>query len=47
LELKVVLEELAARYPALRLVEGEAFTYHPNMSFRGPEHLLVSVHGEP
>jgi cytochrome P450 len=46
LELKVVLEELAARYPALRLVEGQAVTYHPNMSFRGPERLLVTVEGQ-
>jgi len=45
LELKVVLEELAARYPALRLVEGQALTYDPNMSFRGPERLLVAVEG--
>jgi len=41
LELKVVLEELVMRYPSLRLVEGQAIEYHPNMSFRGPERLLV------
>ena len=41
LELKVVLEELTVRYPSLRLVEGQTVAYHPNMSFRGPERLLV------
>ena len=46
LELKVVLEELAGRYPALRLVDGQVFTYHPNMLFRGPERLLVTVEPE-
>jgi cytochrome P450 len=41
LELKVVLEELTVRYPSLRLVDDQTVTYHPNMSFRGPERLLV------
>jgi cytochrome P450 len=41
LEVKVVLEEMTARYPSLTLVDGQTVTYHPNMSFRGPEHLLV------
>ena len=45
LELRVVLEEMTARYPALRLVEDQTVTYHPNMSFRGPERLLVEPGG--
>jgi cytochrome P450 len=47
LELRVVLEELTARYPTLRLVEDQTVTYHPNMSFRGPERLLVRPQGGP
>ena len=46
LELRVVLEELTARYPSLRLVDDQTVTYHPNMSFRGPERLLVRPRGE-
>ncbi len=41
LELKVVLEELTQRYPSLRLVDDQTIVCHPNMSFRGPERLLV------
>jgi cytochrome P450 len=41
LELKVVLEELTQRYPSLRVVEDQSIVCHPNMSFRGPERLLV------
>jgi cytochrome P450 len=41
LELKVVLEELTRRYPSLRVVEDQRIVCHPNMSFRGPQRLLV------
>ncbi len=40
MELQVFLEELSRRLPQLRLAE-QAFSYLPNMSFRGPEHLWV------
>jgi cytochrome P450 len=46
LELRVVLEELVGRYPALRLAGGQTVEYHPNMSFRGPERLLLTTRGE-
>ena len=41
LETRLVLEELARRYPRLRLAEGQRFTFHPNISFRGPQVLTV------
>jgi cytochrome P450 len=41
LEARLALEELAHRFPDLRLVEGQAFTFHPNISFRGPQALWV------
>jgi hypothetical protein len=41
LELKVILEELTRRMPALRLVPGQAWNYPPNTSFRGPAQLWV------
>lgn len=41
LEGRVVLEELSARLPTLRLVPGQRFDYGANTSFRGPSHLLV------
>ena len=40
MEMQVFLEELTARLPHLRLAEQE-FSYVPNTSFRGPEHLWV------
>ena len=40
MEMQVFLEELTARLPHLRLAE-QQFTYVPNTSFRGPEHLWV------
>ena len=46
LEARVVLEELTSCFPALRLVDGQTIEYHPNMSFRGPERLLVDTQGE-
>jgi cytochrome P450 len=41
LEARVVLEELSARLPSLRLVPGQTLRYLPNVSFRGPLSLLV------
>ncbi|MCR3718098.1 MULTISPECIES: cytochrome P450/oxidoreductase [Prauserella salsuginis group] len=41
MELQVFLEELTRRLPHLDLVPGQRFTYVPNTSFRGPEHLWV------
>jgi len=42
LEALVVLEVLAARFPAMRLVSGRA-EFIPNLTFRGPERLLVET----
>jgi cytochrome P450 len=41
LEARVVLEELSARLPSLRLVPGQTLRFQPNTSFRGPLSLLV------
>ena len=41
LEAQIAIAELARRYPALRLVPGQRLTFHPNISFRGPQSLLV------
>jgi cytochrome P450 len=41
LEARVVLEELTARLPSLRLVAGQKFRFMPNVSFRGPLSLLA------
>ncbi len=40
MEMQVVLDELTRRLPHLCLAE-QSFSYVPNTSFRGPEHLLV------
>lgn len=40
LELQIFLEELSKRLPHMRLAR-QKFTYLPNASFRGPQHLLV------
>ncbi len=40
MELQIFLEELTKRLPHLRLCEQD-FTYVPNTSFRGPEHVRV------
>jgi hypothetical protein len=37
----VALAHLARRYPRLRLVPGQQHSFHPNISFRGPQTLLV------
>lgn len=41
MELRIMLEELSRRLPHLRLVP-QVFTFLPNTSFRGPEHLRVA-----
>jgi len=41
LEAQIAIAELARRYPRLRLVPGQEFTFHPNISFRGPQILNV------
>ena len=43
LETRLALEELARRYPGLRLAEDQQFTFHPNISFRGPQVLRVQT----
>ncbi|MGT2459667.1 cytochrome P450 [Cupriavidus basilensis] len=40
MEMQVFLEELTRRLPHMRLVE-QRFSYVPNTSFRGPEHVWV------
>ncbi len=40
MEVQIFLEELTRRLPQLKLAE-QSFTYVPNTSFRGPEHLWV------
>ncbi|MEX3979114.1 cytochrome P450/oxidoreductase [Paraburkholderia sp. EG287A] len=40
MEMQIFLEEFTRRLPHMRLAE-QTFTYVPNTSFRGPEHLLV------
>jgi cytochrome P450/ferredoxin-NADP reductase len=40
MEMQIFLEELTRRLPHMRLSE-QTFTYVPNTSFRGPEHLYV------
>jgi cytochrome P450 len=41
LETRLALEELARRYPRLRLADGQQLSFHPNISFRGPRELRV------
>jgi hypothetical protein len=41
LEAQLAIGELARRYPDLTLVPGQRLTFHPNISFRGPQSLLV------
>jgi cytochrome P450 len=41
LEARVVIEELSARLPSLRLVPGQTLRFQPNTTFRGPLSLLV------
>jgi cytochrome P450 len=41
LEAQIAIAELARRYPHLRLAPDQQFTFHPNISFRGPQILRV------
>jgi cytochrome P450 len=43
LELKVLLEELTARYPSLTLIEGQQVDYIRTIAFRGPKHLKARL----
>ena len=43
LEARLALEGLTARFPGLRLVEGQEIPFHPNISFRGPLQLWVQA----
>jgi cytochrome P450 len=44
LEAQIAIAELARRYPRLRLAPGQELTFHPNISFRGPQTLQVHTH---
>jgi cytochrome P450 len=39
LEARVALEALTARFPRLRFVPDQKLSFHPNISFRGPQQL--------
>ena len=41
LEAQIAVTELTRRYPQLSLVPGQRLTFHPNISFRGPQSLRV------
>jgi hypothetical protein len=41
LEAEIALDALTRRFPRLRLVEGQELSFHPNISFRGPQALWV------
>ncbi len=43
LEAQLALEALTTRWPGLRLVPGQDLTFHPNISFRGPQQLWVTA----
>ena len=43
LEARLALEALTGRFPGLRLVGGQELSFHPNISFRGPQSLWVGV----
>jgi len=43
LEARIAVEELARRFPRLRIVDGQPLTFHPNISFRGPQRLLATT----
>jgi cytochrome P450 len=44
-EVTIILEELLDRYPGLRLSDGQKLTFHPNISFRGPQELWLEHAG--
>ncbi len=41
MEMRIFLEEFTKRLPHMELAPGQVFTYLPNTSFRGPDHLRV------
>ncbi len=41
MEMRIFLEEFTKRLPHMELVPDQEFTFVPNTSFRGPEHLWV------
>lgn len=43
LEARLALEALATRFPTLRLAHDHPLTFHPNISFRGPQALWAQV----
>lgn len=43
LEMKILLEELMARYPNLALLEDQEIEWPHNMGFRGPKKLMVKL----
>jgi cytochrome P450 len=43
LEAQLALDALTHRFPLLRLVEGQTLSFHPNISFRGPQALWVQA----
>jgi cytochrome P450 len=43
LEARLALEALTARFPGLRLVPDQQLTFHPNISFRGPQALWARI----
>jgi cytochrome P450 len=43
LETQIAITELARRYPDLTLAPDQVLTFHPNISFRGPQSLRVQT----
>jgi cytochrome P450 len=43
LEAQIAVAGLARRYPYLSLVPDQPLTFHPNISFRGPQTLRVQT----
>ena len=41
LEAQIAVSALVSRFPRLRLVTDQRLTFHPNISFRGPQVLMV------
>jgi ferredoxin-NADP reductase len=41
MEMRIFIEEFVRRLPHMKLVAGQTFSYLPNTSFRGPDHLWV------
>jgi cytochrome P450 len=43
LEARIAVEALASRFPGLRLLPDQTMTFHPNISFRGPQALWAEA----